>query len=182
MTAISNLPVNRNFLSPLGFSFTIKKTPSVNYFVQSVSIPNVSLGQSDIQTPFNRLPIPGDHVNYEPFTVTFRVDEEMRNYQELFDWIVFVGFPDNFDQYNTVATQRARFGGSVTNPVAGTGIYSDASLMVLNSAKAPILEIVYKDMYPIDLSTLDFDARSTDVDYIECTVSFAYRSFTLNRL
>lgn len=180
MSATSNLPANKNFLSPLGFTFSIKKTPNVNYFVQAATIPMLTLGQSDIQTPFVRLPVPGDHIEFGSLSITFRIDEEMRNYKELFDWIIALGFPDNFNQYSSIAPNRGRFGGNVTNPVAGTGVYSDASLMILNSVKAPIIEVVFKNLYPTSLSSVDFDTKFSDVDYVEASATFAYESFTLN--
>lgn len=169
-------------MSPLGFTFTIKKTPNVNYFVQSATLPSITLGQSDVQTPFVRLPVPGDHIDFGTFSITFRVDEDMRNYQELYDWIIALGFPDNFGQYNSIAPSRGKFGGLVNNPMSGAGIYSDASLTVLNSVKAPVVEFAFKDLYPVTLSDIVFDTKNTDVEYVEGTVTFAYRSFTLNRL
>lgn len=180
MSAISNLPTNKNFLSPLGFNFSIKKTPKVNYFVQSITLPNLTLGQADIQTPFVKLPVPGDHIEFGTLSLTFRIDEEMRNYKEIYDWIVALGFPENFQQYNTIATSRGKFGGSVTNPTAGTGIYSDASLIILSSAKNPLVDITFKNLYPVALTDVTFDTRLTDVDYVEATATFAFELFTLN--
>jgi hypothetical protein len=182
MSAASNLPTNKNFLSPLGFTFSIKKTPTVNYFCQTAEIPTISLGQADIQTPFVRIPVPGDHIEFGTFTMSFLVDEDLRNYTEIFDWIIALGFPDNFNQFRSVASNtRGQFLGQ-SNPLSGTGVYSDASLMVLNSVKAPILEVVLKDAYPVSLSGVDFNTQSSDVDYVAATATFAYRSFTLNRL
>jgi len=180
MTAISSLPENKNFLSPLGFTFTIKKTPGVNYFVQSVSLPSLTLGQSDIQTPFVKLPIPGDHIDFSTLSITFRVDENLKNYKEIFDWIIALGFPEGFNQYNAIAPSRGKFGGSINNPVAGTGVYSDASLMILNSVKAPIVEFAFKNLYPISLSDILFDTRDTDVNYVDVTAMFAFEQFKLN--
>lgn len=182
MTAPSNLPSNKNFLSPLGFTFSIKKTPNVNYFVQNIVLPNVTLGQSDIQTPFVKLPVPGDHIDFSTLSVTFRIDEEMRNYKEIFDWIVALGFPESFEQYNAIAPARGRFGGQDFNPIAGNGIYSDATLMVLNSVRAPIIDITFKNLYPVALTDVSFDTMLTDVDYVPATVTFAYERFTLTHI
>lgn len=180
MSAISNLPQNKNFLSPLGFTFSIKKTPNVNYFVQSATIPMLTLGQSDIQTPFVKLPVPGDHIEFGTLNITFRIDEEMRNYKEIFDWIIALGFPSNFNQYSAIAPNRGKFGGLVTNPASGAGIYSDATLMILNSAKAPIIDVTFKNLYPVSLTDVVFDTKFSDVDYVEASATFAYELFTLN--
>lgn len=181
MSAITDLPSNKNFLSPLGFTFAIKKTPNVNYFVQSATLPQITLGQADIQTPFVRLPIPGDHIDFGTFSVTFRIDEDMRNYGEIFNWIIALGFPDNFDQYKPVAPQGRGLQGLAT-PMSGNGVFSDGSLMVLNSVKAPIIDFQFKDMYPVSLSDVIFDTKGADVDYVEATATFAYRSYSLNRV
>ena len=179
MSALTTIPDNKNFLSPLGFVFQIKKTPNVNYFVQSVVLPELTLGQADVQTPFTKLPVPGDHVDFGQLQVTFRIDEEMRNYKEIFDWIVALGFPDNFNQYKSIAPQRGPIGGLVA-PTSGAGVYSDGSLTVLNSVKNPIIEFAFKELYPISLTNVTFDTKLTSVDYLDATVVFAYRDFTLN--
>ena len=178
MTAISNIPDNPNFLSPLGFTFTIKKTPNVNYFVQSVNLPSMSLGTSDLETPFVRIPLPGDHITFDPLIISFRVDEDMRNYAEIHNWIKATGFPDNFDQYKSMSPV-AKFGGT-GSPMTGETQFSDASLMILNSVRAPVIEVKFYDMYPTNISELSFDTRNTDVDYIEASVTFAYRKYDLN--
>ena len=43
--AILEQPENTNFLSPVGFDFKVKKLPTVNYFVQAINVPSVTLGQ-----------------------------------------------------------------------------------------------------------------------------------------
>jgi len=84
-------PVNKNFLSPLGFKFVIKKTPHINYFIQSVSLPDITLGDTYVPTPFTRIPIAGDHIEYGDLIFTFKVDESMKNYRELYNWITAIG-------------------------------------------------------------------------------------------
>ena len=49
MSILDTQPTNKNFLSPLGFRFTIKKAPNLNFFVQSVNIPTLSLGTVDVE-------------------------------------------------------------------------------------------------------------------------------------
>ena len=44
-------PKNKNFLSPVGFKFIMSRTPNVDYFCQSASIPEVSIGAREISTP-----------------------------------------------------------------------------------------------------------------------------------
>ena len=152
-------PTNKNFLSPLGFKFTIKKTPNMNYFVQSVNLPSITVGSTAIPTPFVRIPIAGDHLTYGDLTLTFKVDEDMANYIELFNWVKAIGKPDSFSQYN--AEQ----------------VYSDATLTVLSSAYRTKQEIEFYDMFPVDLGGFTFATTAGDVDYVESIVTFKYRSY-----
>lgn len=154
-------PTNKNFLSPLGFKFSIKKTPNVNYFVQSVNLPSMALGTTTMPTPFIRVPIAGDHITYGDLTVTFKLDESLSNYLELHNWIKQIGFPDAYSQYSDV------------------NLYSDATLTILSSAYNPKFDVKFKDLFPIDLSGFEFNMVAGDVDYIEATVTFGFRTFDI---
>lgn len=173
MSALGNNPTNKNFLSPLGFRFSIKRAPHVNYFVQSVSIPNISLGSTSVPTPFSRIPVAGDHLLFGPFNVSFKVDEDLANYLEIYNWLIKIGFPDNFEQYRALDNN---------NPTADAGTYSDLTLIVLSSSKNPTYEINFVDAYPTSLTDIVFDTRTPDVDYVECTATFDYRKFSITAL
>ena len=73
-------PDNKNFLSPVGFQFSIQKLPHVNYFCQSANIPDITLSQTELNNPFVNLPSPGTKLTFGALDITFRVDEDMKNY------------------------------------------------------------------------------------------------------
>ena len=175
MSITNTEPTNKNFLSPLGFKFVIKKTPNVNYFVQSVNLPNVNLGEAVLPSPFKRIPIAGDHIEYGDLQITFKVDENMQNYLELFNWIKAIGFPDTFDQHKAVDPKYV-------SSYTGEGIYSDASLVILSSAMNPVHEVVFRDAFPVALTDFNFDARASDVEYVEATATFKFRTFDITPL
>lgn len=163
-------PVNKNFLSPLGYSFIVKKLPHVNFFTTRVNVPGVSMASVDVPTPFNRMPISGDKVSFDELTVTFKVDEDMENYIEVFNWIMGLGFPAKFDQYKSLAS-KGKF--------TGEGLYSDATVTIMTSAMNPNIEVTYKDLFPISLSEIEFSSTDADVEYLTATVTFRYREYTI---
>ena len=55
-------PKNLNFLSPLGAKFEIKRLPTINFFVQAVSLPSITMGELEVPTPFTKLRKPGDQI------------------------------------------------------------------------------------------------------------------------
>jgi len=104
----------------------------------------------------------------------------MNNYLELYNWMTGLGTPEDIKQYQDLNK-------TVSRPTAGTGkmgnvmqgVFSDGTLVVLTSAQNPNKRIQFVDLYPINLSPLQFDVTGTDVAYIEADVTFNYRSFTV---
>lgn len=173
MSAVDNTPLNKNFLSPLGFKFQIKKAPHVNFFIQKVNIPSLLLVSPEKGNPFVNIPYPGEHLRFGELKIEFKVDEDLKNYLEIHNWMRALGKPENFEQYKQIQDQ----------PIAsGDGIYSDISLMVLSSSKMANYEIVFVDAYPIIISDLNFNSVDTDVNYIAASASFKYTYYTITNI
>lgn len=162
-------PNNTNFLSPVGYRFEIKRLPKTNFFVQSVSLPSVSVGEVQSPTPFSNLQLPGDKLTFGELAVTFRVDEDLGNYKELYTWLRSITRVDNFGESTGWANEQT--------PWEENRVYSDATLMFLNSAMNPNVEVKFTDCYCSSLSDLVLNTQSQDIDYIECTATFKYRKF-----
>ena len=188
MAAITNQPDNPQFLSPVGFNFIIRKLPNVNYFVQAVNMPGVQLGETPLNTPFHIIPTPGDHITYGEMAVTFKVDEDMKNYIELYNWMQYLGFPEGFNQAKQVY-EKDGLGGLTglrdvqrTGRSLGEGSISDAVITVLNSASKPNLSITLQDCFPTSLTDVVFDTRNTDIDYVEATATFRVNFFRIESI
>ena len=173
MTAVDDTPQNRNFLSPLNYQFQIKRSPNLNFFLQKVNIPSITLPEYQAPNPFVTIPTSHTNVDFGQLDITFKVDEDLQNYMELYYWIIKLGFPSEFAQYKSIAQ----------NPVyTGTGIESDISLVVLDSAKNPNYEIVFHNAIPISLGEIIFDSTYGDVDYVTASASFKYILFEVNKI
>jgi hypothetical protein len=171
MSALDNQPENVNFLSPLGFKFQVKKLPITNFFIQQVSFPGLSINPVDFPNPFVKIPISGEHIDFDDLQISFKIDEDMRNYIELHNWLRGLGFPDDYSQYEQLENQPK---------MSGMGLVSDVSLLILSSSKNPTFDIVFRDAFPISLSGFTFDTTLQDVNYIEATATFRYTSYSIN--
>ena len=166
-------PTNKSFLSPIGFQFGIQKLPHVNYFCTAAGIPDISLGTVEtIENTFIKLPIPGDKLTFGALNVTFQVDEDLKNFQEIYDWMVQLGFPDNFQQAAPLRRSGANLG----------DVYSDATMIILTGGNTPNIEVKYVDVYPVSLTALDFSLQETDVTYLTASCTFAYRKYELTSI
>ena len=152
-------------LSPLGFTFNIDKLPEFNHFVQSVNLPGINLGTTDQPTPFKALPVYGDHITYGDLIVDFRVNEDMGNYIEIFNWIQGLGFPDDFRQYKDLEDKEV-----------------DGNLMILSSNMNPIVRIDFQNLFPTTLTDVRMDSRDTNVEYIEASVTFRFAQYKFTNL
>ena len=185
MAIVDNQPSNKNFLSPLGFRFLLSRTPNIEYFCQAATLPNMVMAEALTANPFLNTPAPGTKISFEPFDIRFRVDEDMNNYQEIYDWFIGLGFPDNFSQYKDI--QQSTTGGirktsSASNQTKAGNIYSDGSLIVLTSNNNANIRIAFFDLFPVGLTALEFDVTQTEIAYLEATASFRYRKFTIEKI
>ena len=170
---------NRNYLSPLGFKLVISKIPKVDFLCQAASIPAISMGTAVQPTYLKDIPVPGDKCVYDDLTVRFIIDENMENYLSLNSWIVGLGQPESLVQYEQLEDigpkQRIRAG---TDPRYIE--FSDATLQILNSNFQPNINIVFRDIFPISVSTLEFDASQRDYSYFTCEATFKYTLYTIS--
>ena len=73
-TAFDNQISNRNFLSPVGFEFTLAKEPKVSFFSNTARIPELSLGTAVQPSYLKDVDVPGDKLQYGDFSLRFLVD------------------------------------------------------------------------------------------------------------
>ena len=171
-TPFANQIGNRNFLSPVGFKFTLSKEPKVAFFCNSAQIPEISLGTAIQPSYLKDVDVPGDKVSYGDLTIRFVVDENLENYMAIHNWITGLGFPETTQDYKD----------AITNPEGlrdPNEVFSDGSLRILNSNYNEIAVIKFKDLFPISLSSLEFDASVPDVDYLTADVSFKYTVYNI---
>jgi hypothetical protein len=173
----SNKPSNINPLNPNGFSFSFARIPNVNYFVQSINIPDLTLGEVVQATPLSDAYIPGEKLVYGVCNLEFIVDEDMENYLALYRWMVALGKPRNYEQYLNFPTTDTEAYKANLKELAKN--YSDGTLLILNNNNGISKIITFKDMFPTGLSSMTFDSKNTDVTYITNSVTLRYSYFTI---
>ena len=170
---VKRQPSNINHLTPIAYSFNIRKIANVVYFCQSVNIPGISFPETIQRTPFTNINVPGDTLVYEDLTIRFLVDEDLQAYKEIFDWMSALTAPKAFSQYKT-----ERDTNKVLRRSSGN-LFSSAELMILNNNMNPNKEIIFDDVFPTSLSSIEFDSGST-LDTLSATVTFKYTTYSNN--
>ena len=170
---------NRNFLSPVGFKFSLKRSPGVAYFCNEANVPDMSLSIAEQPTYLRDIPLPGDKIDFGDLSLRFMVDEDLTNYMEIQNWIRGLGYPERVSEYQDLEKKayiQQTFGKKRQD------IYSDGTLQILSNNLVPKFQVIFDDLFPYSISTVTFDATDTDIEYFTAEVSFKYTLYTLTNL
>ena len=180
----NSLPTTYDYLRPNAFRFSVKDIPNVSFTCQSANLPQLALGFATQPTPFTDIPRIGDKLDFGSFTIRFLISEDMSNYLELYNWLVALGFPKDYTQFDALIKNRpSRFPFKVNQQGESEVLaYSDGTLTILDSTNTPKVNIIYKDIFPISLEGLDFDIASAGVEYFTAIASFKYTLFEVEQL
>jgi len=153
-----------NYLSPTSFRVIVPRLPMMTYYVQSVSIPSVVLGYMEIPA-YKGLPkqqAPSYLDISDNIIINFNIDEDMKNWQEIYDWMgKVVSTPDN--------------NGSV-NPKDSL-LYNGIIVLIYNNAKKLKKKFTFNNCFPTNLSSFEMNSGVPSIDPILLTVNFEYSHF-----
>jgi hypothetical protein len=144
----------------------IPRLPTVTYFCQRANLPSIFFGNAVQSTPTGLGPIsrPGTRQTYEDLQIGFIVDEDMRNWLEVHDWMTSLG--SNLGTKDVLKEHQKT---------------SNIALYVLNSSYNINLTVTFHNAFPMSLSGLDFDVSVQDIDPILSTATFSYTHYTIAR-
>ena len=163
---------NRNFLSNVAFKFNLAKFPKVDFFSNSARIPELNLELTSQPSYLKTIDVPGERLTYGDLTLRFLVDENMENYISVYTWLKGLGFPESTKEFKNLTTDRD----GIRDPKEA---FCDGTLRILNSNYREVAQVKFKDLFPTSLTSLDFDATNTDVQYFTAEASFKYTIYNL---
>jgi len=162
MSESLNNAVNRNLAYQGNFEIVFSAFPGVEYHCTSVSFPGINVGSPKQSNPMLRIPQAGDHLEFDPLTITFNVDENLKNYFELYERLIKVAPIDKLSTFENLAD------GSVIG---------DAKITILSNNKQPIKVIDFIGLIPTNLSGLEFTTQNEEDQPLTATATFEFVSF-----
>ena len=193
MVTLNRQPTKLDYASPTQFKFTISQLPKVEFFTTAANVPDLTLADAVMPTPFKSIPVLGTNLTYGNLNVTFICDEFLENYRELHDWLIGIGFPKSRKQFRDFRTTTSNSptgknvvprtdAGATGLAASDRGMYSDATLTILSNKNNPIVEVRFSDLYPTTLSALEFNQGATDVEYLTVQATFTYKLYEIHAL
>jgi len=164
---------NRNFLSGVAFKFNLAKFPKVDFFSNSARIPELNLELTTQPSYLKNIDVPGERLTFGDFTLRFLVDENMENYISVYDWLTGLGFPETTKEFADLIKDK-------DGQRDAKEAFCDGTLRILNSNFREVAKVKFNDLFPTSLTSLDFDATNTDVQYFTAEATFKYTLYKIS--
>jgi hypothetical protein len=163
---LSQIPENLSLLQTTKFTFVIPQLPFLKYFCQTVQLPGISTNEIVQTTLFNDTYKFGSKVNFDPLTITSLVDEDIRVWEETYQWMVYLANPVQFGQFKNKFPSK----------------FYDAILTLNTNANNPNLRIKFKNCFPTSVGSIQF-ATTDNADVVPVLdISFRYDYFEIDRV
>lgn len=166
---------NQNFFYADKFVFLLNRTPKVNYNCISAEFPELTTEPQKIHTPNNPFHVGGKKIEFSTLAVTFRVDEDLTNYAEIYEWMRGISSAVSFDPYNKLIKDE-RF--SVQTVDNGHNIYSDATIFTQTNSYNVNLAFNFINVFPIALGAIQFNLDDNTAPVL-CRAEFQYDYFEI---
>lgn len=170
--ALARQPVSLKELQNNKFRFMVYNLPAVNYTCQKAILPGITMKNLTVPNPNTNMKFPGTVPEFSDFEVNFFVDQNLQNYLEVFNWIQAQTFPKAGEQRTSYIATRER--SKFRTPLYP--MFSDATLFIYSTQNTLLMEVAFKDLYPYQLSQLEFDSRE-NAEPLVAGVRFEYLSY-----
>jgi|LakMenE18May11ns_1017448.scaffolds.fasta_scaffold9857394_2 hypothetical protein len=156
------------------FEFTLDRVPNMVYFCQTANLPGLYT-ESDVQPTSLGYPVtvPTGNYKFENLQLTFKVDEDLRNWLEIFNWMKGLG---NFGEACSAYPYSSSSAGSTTKTD------SNAMLILTNSTYKPKIRVKFNHVFPVSLSGIAFSTILPESVEVVATVEFAFSGYSIERL
>jgi hypothetical protein len=132
---------------------------SLELQVNSVTMPGMSTGITEVNSPMRPIPQPGGTINFDELYINFILSEDLREWIFLFDWIREI----NFGSDNSM-----------------TPYYCTGELIILTNKFNPLLSFTFHNMFPTLLGTIDYTQDISSMDTMSSSSSFKFTDMTRN--
>ena len=133
------------------FNIVFDKLPNVVFFLQGFSLPNVNVREVAIHTPIVDHNEIGEKLEFDPFTLNFLVDSNLKNWTEVFAWM-----------------KRMTVNGSNVGETAKATVFFNGS---------PIID--FYGCWPTSLGGMELDTTTEEAEYVKGAVTLNYDYFNV---
>lgn len=172
-------------LAPASHILRLERMPFTSFVTQEVNLPGVSATPARVAAPGLVVRHAPDRLTYDPLTVTFLVDEELKTHRELHSWLIgMTGGEDRSRLTASFVDNQASFqwgdarGNSQADKLARAST-TTAGLTIINEAKIPILRVMFHNLYITSLGPIQFSVTVDPLTTLTSTATFEYDFYSI---
>ena len=169
---MAELTKNINYLQPTGFKLVIdrKKFGNLEFFAQTVNHPTVSIPNTLASYSRLNIHLAGDKLTFGQLSANIILDENMSAYTEVYNWAKRLVEEPNLSKMtvNNKIVLEDRFTTAV-----------DITVSVLSSHNNTTKRIRYIDCVLTDIGDINFQATTSEIQYLTFPVTFSFSYFEL---
>lgn len=161
-TALNKLIDNR---ATLQVAAVDSSAAPLNFNVKAFDLPGIDLGAAVQPTPLTDRNLPGTKLKYESVRLTFHIDEDLKSWLAVHDWMRGLAPPDETAFYIERKLDKE------------TGI-----LTILSSHNNPTFRVKLYEMWPTFLSGLSFTFADPDATFMTAEARFSILRYDIEKL
>ena len=171
--------INKSILNKNNFKLIIQKTPTVEYYAQTVTIPGLSFSETIQATGIGvDAYFPGDKISFDTLNVSFLVDEDLQNYQEMYNWMTQIVPISDSKDYQTLTGSTMNTLGVSSQDENSQNLVSMITLVTNTNKNLPNRYFRFYDAFPISLGSLEMQSGS-ETEPVTCEVSFRFTFYEI---
>jgi hypothetical protein len=157
-------PDTDNYLKTNNYKFTITRSPMIEYFTQSITLPGINVGHQELPTRFaTPVKLPNNLADHGELSIRMLVDEKLKNFIEMYEWIK-----------ETVPLREIGNDPST--------YFSTANLLILNSGFTPVVDVEFSNVYPTRLGDIPFTSSQTMTEPVVVDLTLSYTGYIVKDL
>jgi hypothetical protein len=147
-----------NLAKSTNYKLVLGALPGVDLWLKTCMLPTISANEVPVPHPFlGNEYIPSNTMVWAPLMVTFLVDEDLENYNSVFEWMAKAAGPNLEDRE------------------ALENLQTTASLHILSNNKNTTgLKYTFHNSFPIILGELQFNNETAEELLTDITLQFDY--------
>ena len=179
MSSCQDQPLSLNLLQNNSFELQILNSPDINFFVTSAEIPGISVLTASQSTRYNQITYPGEEIIYQDLTVRFSVDENLKNFAHIHNWIRTSGNPVSLEELYEEETRISASDTKFLGTAELGSIFSDIIIHITTSGGKRKHYAKFYDCFPTSLSSIMFSVDVTKPEPVTSTCTFKYTYYDL---
>lgn len=166
---MAEIQSSTNFLQDVGFHFDCRFLPSLSDWIQQVNLPGIMNNEVKTPSPFITINQGGDSLRFETLQIEFKVDENMQNWTEVFDWMIATAPTEDFVSRANWLKKNAT--------VLAPGV-----LTILNNSAKPILRFSFDELSPVALGGMKLRSNAEGIQYVSSYLDLSFTKYRYERV